>query len=581
MAASYVAFGAVASGQTSVAPAYPSGVAAGDLVTMIVVNKPDTVTPTTPTGWTRLYTGTGGTGSLGGGTGLVRGTVFVREATGTLTGSQTVTVTSGDSASASMVLWRKLSTENWVYAASSGNRSTSATAWTSTLASVIPFTTDDQYLLAYGRSANTTATAEAITATGATFSAATERVDTGTTVGNDISLAVATGSVTAGTATAAAVMTATMAAATYGVGLAVQIDTVPAPPGKVSGLTAVGDSGRVDLTWTAQANTTSYTVYRNGTALSTTVTGTSFSDITGLADVAYSYTVAAVNAAGTGTVSDAATAASSAPIIPGMPSGLYFRFRVDNAAANYMTTNTAGGIVDSSGYSRPNAIPGTTAIRPALIAGGVKGHSYLAFDGVDDRLTTSQSGNPTMLAIGNNKPGITFVAFVKINPESIDGTTKTLFFNSIFNSNSTRIALNIHANGSWSLDGRRLDGDAVYNLQGPAVDTNLHMLVAVNDYIGQKQDLYIDGVLVATRTSFTASGNSSATNSLGWNWGSNNTPAQWVNANYYELMGFDRALDSSDVAMLKTYYDTEYSTARSGWYAMINGVEVPAAVRSI
>lgn len=228
MPAAFQAFGAIATGTTTVAPAYPTGVAAGDLLVMVVVNKPETVTPTTPAGWTQAYTGTGGTGTQGGGTGLVRGTVFVREAGSALTGTVTVTVTSGNVAAGSMTLYRKAAGESWVSAAAGGSEATSRTAWSSTMSSVVPFAGGDQYLLAYARSASTTATAQAITATGATFGAATERVDAGSTTNNDISLLTGTGAVTAGLATAAAVTTATNAAATYGLGMVVEVGVTAA-----------------------------------------------------------------------------------------------------------------------------------------------------------------------------------------------------------------------------------------------------------------------------------------------------------------------------------------------------------------
>jgi chitinase len=87
--------------------------------------------------------------------------------------------------------------------------------------------------------------------------------------------------------------------------------TPPAAPG---GLTVTGTtSSSASLSWTAPAGTvTSYNVLKNG-ATTVTVTGTS-TTITGLAaSTAYSFTVEAVNSAGTSPPSAAVSATTSAP----------------------------------------------------------------------------------------------------------------------------------------------------------------------------------------------------------------------------------------------------------------------------
>jgi len=73
------------------------------------------------------------------------------------------------------------------------------------------------------------------------------------------------------------------------------------PPGNVR---ATAGSGRVDLTWSASAGATSYTIYRGTTAggegsqpYRTGITSTSFAD-TGLANGNYYYQVVAVNGSG-------------------------------------------------------------------------------------------------------------------------------------------------------------------------------------------------------------------------------------------------------------------------------------------
>ena len=83
-------------------------------------------------------------------------------------------------------------------------------------------------------------------------------------------------------------------------------------PGAPTGLTATGvTSSSVSLSWTAPSGASGYDVYENGTQVSS-VTGTS-ATISGLAaSTAYTFTVAAFNAAGTGPQSGPVRATTSA-----------------------------------------------------------------------------------------------------------------------------------------------------------------------------------------------------------------------------------------------------------------------------
>ena len=106
--------------------------------------------------------------------------------------------------------------------------------------------------------------------------------------------------------------------------------TVPSAP---QGLTATGSNGAVQLSWSAPASTggaavTSYNVYRSTTAggegstpVATGVTGTSYTDNPLTNGTTYYYTVAAVNAVGTGPQSAEASATPQAGA-PTAPLGL-------------------------------------------------------------------------------------------------------------------------------------------------------------------------------------------------------------------------------------------------------------------
>jgi beta-galactosidase len=84
------------------------------------------------------------------------------------------------------------------------------------------------------------------------------------------------------------------------------------PPNAPSNLTAtVASSSQINLSWTASsAPGVMYTVFRNGTAVSNGLTGTTYSDTGLTSSTTYSYTVEAVDSAGTSLASNTATAST-------------------------------------------------------------------------------------------------------------------------------------------------------------------------------------------------------------------------------------------------------------------------------
>jgi hypothetical protein len=112
---------------------------------------------------------------------------------------------------------------------------------------------------------------------------------------------------------------ATVAYQNAGRGLFSQYDVVL--PAGAPTLTATGSSSGVNLGWTVPSSDgggaiTGYNVYRDGTLL-TTATGLSVLDSSAVKGTAYTYTVKAVNSAGPGAASNAASAA--AYTVPGAP----------------------------------------------------------------------------------------------------------------------------------------------------------------------------------------------------------------------------------------------------------------------
>lgn len=157
--------------------------------------------------------------------------------------------------------------------------------------------------------------------------------------------------------------------------------TTPALPGAPTGLSATGQTARIDLAWTAAVGATSYLVRRSTTAGGPyddrgTASGTSTSD-TGLpAASTFFYVVRAVNAAGQGADSNEASATTSpAAQPPAAPTGLTatgldghidLAWSASTGATSYLVRRgtTAGGP-----YADKGTPSGTTFSDTGLAAG--------------------------------------------------------------------------------------------------------------------------------------------------------------------------------------------------------------------
>ncbi|WP_416976724.1 hypothetical protein [Streptomyces sp. T028] len=220
MAISYIAAGALSQAATSITPAFPAGATSGRLALLQVVSgHPDDSIPSTPSGWTLLESFSGGGGTFGSGTGPRRLTWFVR----ILTGTEAAPTTSLPTGTGSVIAGRihvlsRSAGISWRWAASSGEDTTSGTAFSAAGASALTWAAGDFAVIGYALPVSTASlTAEAITATGITYGTVTEQADDQITSGNAGRLAAATASVTAGSGTQAPTLAATAAAATTGV----------------------------------------------------------------------------------------------------------------------------------------------------------------------------------------------------------------------------------------------------------------------------------------------------------------------------------------------------------------------------
>jgi hypothetical protein len=202
MAVAFVAAGSIAVGSTTVNVPYPAGLVANRMLIVSVANKYPTNGPTTPAGWTLLATGQkqGGHGSSGIDTGQVYITVFQRIADGTESGTLAISIPSGNSAVAVMVMYSVGASSTWGTSARNAAENTPGTAWSAVTGSDLNVTVGDLVLLASGiNTDNYSASAETISCAGATFGTCNERFDSGTITGDNCGLVVADALVTAGT----------------------------------------------------------------------------------------------------------------------------------------------------------------------------------------------------------------------------------------------------------------------------------------------------------------------------------------------------------------------------------------------
>lgn len=213
-----------ASGGTSVAPSYPTGLVSGDVIVMFVGQKPTTAnggTVTTPTGWTLQdsLTAAGGYGTTtGADVGNTNLYVYTKDTvTGSETGTLSVTV-GGNNVCWAFMIRVPVGNGTISYGTADGQRTTTPTSPMSIAltngASATNFQAGDLALWAMVIPTDVTTpsqfSAESITATGATFGTAVEFNEPDSTTGNDIGGYSAYASVSSGSSTTAPTVTATI-----------------------------------------------------------------------------------------------------------------------------------------------------------------------------------------------------------------------------------------------------------------------------------------------------------------------------------------------------------------------------------
>lgn len=265
------AAGVSATGTTSVSVPYCEHRAGDRLIIAVVSRHATDNTPSTPTNWTSLGSWVGGSGADGADSGNARLTMFYRDVSSVITGTEAVSLTSGTSMIGQMVAVAKAAGKTWSTPAAVGAARTVQDPWSLALGSLdIPAAGIAIAACAVNSDVMTGVQTPTLSASGVTF---TDVVSTGyfeTTTGNDL----ATALLYSPTGTGAT------AAPTVGIDW-IGTATANAPAGAIGfvAFTASTPSETLDNTITATTDATDVQTWVD--VLDSTVTATT--DITDLA----------------------------------------------------------------------------------------------------------------------------------------------------------------------------------------------------------------------------------------------------------------------------------------------------------
>lgn len=211
-AITFVATSSSATGSTSVAPSYPTGIQKGDMLLLAVESKPGTATIVAPSGWTvsAVSNPIGGQGANGADTGTTTTKIFTKEADGTETGTQSVSITTGNSSLGQMAAYRRGTGMNWSTSTTSGVDNTGNDDWSAATTTAISMQPGDIIVTASGLNTDASGfTSPALTASGITFSNELGIASSSTATGNDTGLQLTQHTVNTGTGSAGPTLTAT------------------------------------------------------------------------------------------------------------------------------------------------------------------------------------------------------------------------------------------------------------------------------------------------------------------------------------------------------------------------------------
>lgn len=204
--------GSAAGGTTSITQAFPATVNAGDGLLLAVTGKYPANLPSVPTGFTLLGTYSGGAGSSGSQSGQTYAQWYWKIAAGTEGGTNlTITITGGNVAKSTMIRYLKDAGATWsTPLIAGGSKNTAGTAYSVTADVVMRMLPGDLLVAVTAINSSTpTWSAELAVASGATFGTMTERTESNSALGDQMSFFVSEHPVTGGPATGLITYTAT------------------------------------------------------------------------------------------------------------------------------------------------------------------------------------------------------------------------------------------------------------------------------------------------------------------------------------------------------------------------------------
>jgi hypothetical protein len=223
---------------------------------------------------------------------------------------------------------------------------------------------------------------------------------------------------------------------------------------------------------------------------------------------------------------------------------------IDDGTAVRLWSDQSG-----NGY---DATQSTTAARPTYIASGLNGLPVVRFDGTDDRLGLGASA----LGMLRNVAGAT--VFVVVKYSDIVGANRTSFFLSNGTATtSARIQIRTTTTPKYQVLGRRLDADSSQNVASSQATSTTNFVVqsAFFNYQNTLLQQYINGAKDGEKTDFQTAGNTSDTDSQNSSIGSDGTPGNFLNGDIAEIIVYNRALNTSELAQVHRYLSRKWGIA--------------------
>jgi hypothetical protein len=202
--------------------------------------------------------------------------------------------------------------------------------------------------------------------------------------------------------------------------------------------------------------------------------------------------------------------------------------------------------------------PTSNPVGPTIISNGLNSLPTIRFNGSTQDMECSATGAKDIMR--NQSVGWCLVGAKKSALDSSNTTRAVLSFTNGTTASSRFYVSFGSAKNTLTINTRRLDGDSTVSLGGPLLaDTNFHMFLAIADFANKASSIWYDGALSASGATSATSGATSDTSSattpgLGVYFGNGNTPLQYCDIEFAEvIMGTGAVPTSSEIDKLFGY----------------------------